>query len=207
MLSGMVPTGGLPQHLNSTTSTATFAISAAPTGAGPVTASIEITTDIPSSVPDTIELMALGLPAGVTPTPPMVDLGAEQVGSTSPGQMVTLTNCDAGPLTLTNAQIIGQDAADFAIVLQPPSSTVDPSSAVQYLVVLEPQANGDRSATLEIDYDGGTAQVPLVGIGIDGPGETLDSATYYTCSTGGGGAGWPVAVALGLLARRRRRRP
>jgi hypothetical protein len=68
---------------------------------------------------------------------------------------------------------------------------------------MEPKREGNRTANLEITTGGAPVTVPLIGTGTNAGGQTFGNATYYTCSAGGRG-GWPVAIALVALARRRR---
>jgi MYXO-CTERM domain-containing protein len=73
---------------------------------------------------------------------------------------------------------------------------------------------GVKHAELVINYEGGTARVMLDGEGLgdttDGdpsdPAGPADPRSYYTCSTGTGSAGWPLAIALFVIGVRRRRR-
>ena len=61
-----------------------------------------------------------------------------------------------------------------------------------------------NNATLDVMAGSGLGKVPLVGTGGNGAGLSFSGATYYTCAAGGA-AGWPIALAL-LGVRRRRRR-
>jgi MYXO-CTERM domain-containing protein len=72
-----------------------------------------------------------------------------------------------------------------------------------YSIVMLAAAKGAQSAQLEIDYGSGSSViVPLLG---DGEVEAKDRETYYACSVGRPKAAWPLVLALGWLARRRRR--
>jgi hypothetical protein len=188
----------------------TFSVSATPTDAGSAASSVQITTDIPNGMPDTIALTAIGLPIGVTATPPTVDLGNVAIQTTSLGQEVDVSNCSSDSITISGTEIYGSDADDFSIVQQPTSMTVAANATASWLVVMNAQTPGDLSATFEIDYAGGSATVALVGepydpnAGSGDGGSTSDKSSYYACSTGHGAALWPIALALVALRRRRR---
>ncbi len=80
------------------------------------------------------------------------------------------------------------------------------SGSAAYVLVMQPKANGTASAVLEIDSDAGPIMVPLVGTGANGATPSFGSGTYYSCRTGRGADGWPLAAVLLAVARRRRRR-
>lgn len=149
-----------------------------------------------------------GLAAGVTATPAEVDFGSTALGETTIGQPVTLTNCTTDALEFSSPRLEGPDAGEFAIVLQPPGTTIAPTAAAEWLVVLSPGAAGLKTATFAVDYPGGTATVALLGEGLspsvtDPDGET---PSYYSCSAGRTASAWPLLLALGWLGRRRRSR-
>jgi len=134
-----------------------------------------------------------------------LDLGSQPVNTTTIGQTATLTNCTTSPVTFTNPRIEGPDAAQFAIVAQPPSLTVDATASASWLIVLTPTTRGLMSASFVVDYDGGTATVPLDGEGLAPPGPGRGS--YYECSAGGTPfAAWPMVLAIAVVTIFRRRR-
>ena len=72
---------------------------------------------------------------------------------------------------------------------------------------------GLKHAEFAVDYDGGTARVPLDGEGlrenvIVDPTDPAEEISYYTCSAGGSPPSrvWPFVLALGIALRSRRRR-
>ncbi len=189
----------------------TFSVTAMPVDIGSAASSVQITTDIPNGTPDTIALTVVGLPTGVTATPPTLDLGEVPIQTTSLGQEVDLSNCSSDPITISATEIYGSDADAFSIVQQPTTMTIGSDSTVSWLVVMNAQTPGDVSATFEVDYSGGSATVALVGepydpsAGSDSGSSSGDKSSYYACSTGRGVALWPIAIALVALRRRRRR--
>jgi uncharacterized protein (TIGR03382 family) len=188
-----------------------FTVTAAPTAAGHQVSTMMVDTDIPGGTPHMINLAVDGLTAGVSATPESVDFGSNPIQTTTIGQEVHLSNCSTTAITAMNARIEGTDAADFAIVQQPDSATIQPSANASWLVVLQPHSTGPKEASFVVDYDGGTAMVPLAGEGLgdmtgsgsNGGGEK----SYYSCAAAGTSTAWPLAfVALALTVRRRRAR-
>jgi uncharacterized protein (TIGR03382 family) len=186
-----------------------FTVSAAPTMAGHQVASMMVDTDIPGGTPHMINLAVDGLAAGVSATPEALDFGSNPIQATTIGQEVHLSNCSAAPITAMNARIEGTDAADFAIVQQPDSAMIQPAQNAAWLVVLQAHTTGPKEASFVVDYDGGTASIPLTGEGLgdmqgsDAPGSGEKS--YYTCAAGGASTAWPLAlIGLALTVRRRR---
>jgi hypothetical protein len=188
----------------------TFSVTAAPTTAGHQVSTMMVTTDIPGGSPHMINLAVDGLTAGVSPTPDSIDFGSNPIETTTIGQQVHLSNCSTAAITAMNARIEGPDASEFAIVQQPDSAMIQPTSSASWLVVLQAHTTGPKMASFVVDYDGGTAMVPLAGEGLgdtgSGSGPTGEKS-YYSCAVGGSGGGWPIAAALALVTVRRRRRP
>jgi MYXO-CTERM domain-containing protein len=185
-----------------------FDVRVAPTAGGSVLSTMTVTTDIPGSTPREIHLAAIGLAAGVSGTPDLLDLGSEPVDTTTIGQEITISNCATTPTNLANARIEGVDATSFAIVQQPSSMTLAPNGVAKWLVVLTPRSVGQKTATFSVDHDDGTATVLLAGEGL-GDSVFGDNGPkgYYACSTTNATA-WPLLFVLGafLVSRRRRRR-
>jgi hypothetical protein len=207
-IAGMLPA---PDPIAVDTNAVDFMATVTPTAAGALHSSFSVTTDIPASTPHAIDLVATALPAGVTPTPTMVDLGTISVGATSVGQMVTLTNCGDAPLTLSQTEIVGANAGDFAIASAPTTTAIPAGGAAQFVITLTPAAAGSLTATLQLTYDTGVAMVPLAGTGTGEVPDTRtpEASTYYGCSIGSGGGGGVGLILVGLAltgVRRRRNR-
>jgi hypothetical protein len=78
--------------------------------------------------------------------------GAQNVGSTSATKSYFVENIGATALNLTGAprvQIIGANAGDFNVVLQP-SATVNSASNSEFTIEFSPTAEGTRTATVSI---------------------------------------------------------
>ena len=190
-----------------------FSITAAPTDAGDATSTVSLTTDIPNGMPHVLNLHTLGLEAGVN-GPAQVDLGGNPINMTSVGQHVEISNCTTSIVTVASVTLTGTDAGEFAIVEQPDAPTITPAGSAKWLVVLQAHTAGTKSASFDLVTDAGTTSVPLIGEGLgdgsgggggDGSGSDSTKSSYYACSTGHATSLWPIALALGLLIRRRRR--
>jgi uncharacterized protein (TIGR03382 family) len=187
-----------------------FTVTAAPLVPGVQSSNLSLVTDIPGAPARSINMTVDALDAGVSPSPSMLDFGSTPENTTTLGQPVHLSNCSASAITSMNARIEGVDAAEFAIVAAPTGATIPPTGLASWLVVLSANSVGLKHAEFVVDYDGGTARVPLDGEGLGelpsmaGSGEEL---SYYGCATTGASGGAPLALlALGLVRRRRRRR-
>ncbi|MBA3539154.1 MAG: choice-of-anchor D domain-containing protein [Deltaproteobacteria bacterium] len=183
-------------------------VTAAPTADGPVTSALTVTTDIPNSAPRSLEISVIGLPPGVSATPPELDLGAHELDQTTIGLPVKLTNCGTDAVVFANPRIEGLDASDFAIVSQPTSTTLPPAASAEWLVVFSARSEGAKTAQFVVDHPGASAMVNLIGEGLPEivPGTASDPRSYYSCSTGTATAAWPLVLAFGFAARRKRAR-
>ncbi|HEY4177565.1 MAG TPA: choice-of-anchor D domain-containing protein [Kofleriaceae bacterium] len=188
-----------------------FDVTAAPTAEGAAIGTVTVATDIPNGTPQQVDLTVTGLAEGVTGTPSQVYLGGVDPGMTTVGQNLTITNCSSGPVTISNPRIEGDDAGEFSIVTFP-NGTIDAQGSAQWLVIAKPTSVGEKNATFVADYDGGgQVMIALTGDGLgmaeDPTDTTSKEASYYSCSVGGSVVGvWPLALAFGFMARRRRAR-
>jgi hypothetical protein len=189
-----------------------FTVNAAPTTDGTQVSELNLVTNIPGSAPRTINLSVDALPAGVSPSPALLDFGSTPAMSTTIGQSVHLSNCDDAPAAFSNARIEGADAGEFAIVSTPDIATIAPNGKASWLIVLSTKSVGLKHAEFVVDYDGGTARTALDGEGLGDdviaePGGPVDEISYYSCSAGySTSRGWPLVLVLGIVLRRRRRR-
>ncbi len=183
-----------------------------PIGAGIAEQTISITTDIPGSTPRAIDLRVEGLAAGITATPAQDDLGSTGIGDATLATPITVTNCGAGAIDLATARLVGRDAEDFAIVLSPEETSLEPARSATWLVVLAPRTAGLKEAAFELAHPDGTVTVALLGEGLGGleqevtdPRTAVGPSSYYTCSAGDRPAAWPLLVAAAIACRKRRR--
>ena len=192
-----------------------FTVGVAPVAAGPLATTLTVTTDIPNGAPDVIDVTATGLAPGTTATPANLDLGSNPLDTTTIGQPILITNCSGSAAAFSNARIEGSDATEFAIVAQPPSSSIDADASGTWLVVMSAHTAGLKTADFAVDFaDGTTTDVPLTGEGLSpdlGSGSddgTPGEKNYYSCSTSDAGGLAPIGLglAIALAARRRRAR-
>lgn len=131
------------------------------------------------------------------------------VGSNTVGQTVTITNCTADSVALSNARIEGADATQFSIVDFPNNLEASSTQNAEFLVIASPDSVGVKEAIFKVDHPGGTISINLLGDGlgeeVGGDDEGDDGRpSYYACSTGNAVHAWPLLLALVLLRRRRR---
>jgi hypothetical protein len=99
-------------------------------------------------------------------SPPSLNFGNQQVGTTSPPQSVMLTNVGSTAVTIKGISISGTDAGDFK-EKNNCGSSIKGGGSCQVSVTFTPTAEGVRSASLNISYVGpGSPQtVSLSGTG------------------------------------------
>jgi len=113
-------------------------------------------------------------------SPSTLTLGTVTQGSIGSPQTIAVTNNGNGPLTVTGLSFTGDDPGDFLISASTCLGPVPAGSSCQLAVRFAPQAQGARSATLQITANGtpaitsvtlaGTGTAPLTGpAGSPGP--------------------------------------
>jgi hypothetical protein len=107
-------------------------------------------------------------------SPNNLNFGNQQVDTTSPPQIVTLTNVGSSAVKIKGISVVGTDAGDFK-QKNKCGSSVKGGGSCQISVTFTPQAEGARSASLDVSYDGpGSPQaVPLSGTGTAAPTVSL----------------------------------
>ena len=129
------------------------------------------------------------------------------------GQRVILQNCNSTTLELdapTIKEPFSIDSPNFP-------TTLAPNEIATFTIGFHPTSLGSFSQTFEITSPQLPAGQPLevmlvgdsisttpitvdAGVGSSAPGNT----SFYACSAGGGSAGWPIALVLFVIVRRRR---
>jgi probable HAF family extracellular repeat protein len=104
-------------------------------------------TDNTAGSPQKVNLSGIGTTARLTPT--SLYFAPVPVGTTSPAQIVTLTNVGTTTLTITGIAITGTDAAYFAQTHNCASSLAAGASC-SISVTFKPQVTGLRNATLSV---------------------------------------------------------
>jgi len=107
-------------------------------------------------------------------SPPNLDFGNQQVDTTSPPQIVTLTNVGSSAVKIKGISITGSNPGDFK-QKNNCGPSVKGGGSCQISVTFTPQAEGARSAALSVSYVGpGSPQtVPLSGTGTPAPTVSL----------------------------------
>jgi hypothetical protein len=150
-----------------------------PSAIGQRSASLDVTSNggNPSSA-----LSGTGAGPHVTLSPSSADFGTELVGATSPSQTFTVRNVGLAGATLRAIHVSGADAADFTAATDdcmsgPLSGRLAPGASCQVSVTFTPSTSGQRTASLDVDSDGGDPSSGLSGIGVE-PVVTLSPARH-----------------------------
>ncbi|HTE90109.1 MAG TPA: choice-of-anchor D domain-containing protein, partial [Terriglobales bacterium] len=143
----------------------TISVNFKPRGIGTRTGAVNITDDAPGS-PQSVSLTGTGTAVKLAPT--SVSFGQQTVGIPSPPKTVTLTNT-SGTLTvhISSMTFTGNNPPDFTQT-NTCGASVAPKTSCTISVVFTPGAIGARSATLNVNDDGGGSPqtVKLAGTGI-----------------------------------------
>jgi len=110
----------------------------------------------------------------VTLAPSSLTFAAQAVGTTSPGQTVTLTNNQSATLNKINIFGSGNDPADFGVSSNC-GTTLAAGSSCTITVTFKPTATGTRTATLNVSDDASNSpqQTSLTGTGTSAPTLTI----------------------------------
>jgi len=135
----------------------TISITFTPTAAGTRTGTITIDDDASGS-PQIVQLTGTGSELGVSPA--SLTFKSQNVGTSSTGQFVTVTNHGAAAVSLTGVATTG----DFEATRPCPS--VPPEGTCKILVIFRPTGTGQRTGVLTInDSEPSQATVALSGTG------------------------------------------
>jgi Abnormal spindle-like microcephaly-assoc'd, ASPM-SPD-2-Hydin len=132
-----------------------------------------------------VALPATGLPTApaaapaVSLSPTSINFPNQQVGTTSPGQPVTVTNTGNATLTFTRIAILGTSAKDFVSTTTTCKTNLAAGASCVITVVFTPTQTGTRSKTLTFaDNASNSPQtVALTGVGI-AASVTLTPSTF-----------------------------
>jgi hypothetical protein len=99
-------------------------------------------------------------------SPLSLDFGTQKVGTQSAPQTVAATNVGASILTLTGISFTGDDPQDFT-QNNDCGTSIQVGGQCHIKIVFQPQAGGNRSASLSVGYQGfGSPQgIPVAGFG------------------------------------------
>jgi hypothetical protein len=195
----------LPRTLagNHTGASATVRVTLAPNEPGDFRDAVALTSNVPNKPTTEVQLHGVAIADGIAATPDLVHFGTTAPGSTTAIKEVQLTNCGMTELMFNSATITGDSAGEFTLIGANPPRALMPTESELFMVVMQPDTAGFKTAQLVIEHGAGTTIAVLDGTA-EGDGNNKERETYYACSTGRGGALWPIAFALLLLRRRRR---
>jgi len=122
-------------------------------------------TDNAAGSPQTISLSGVGF--AVTLLPSSLDFGNQSVGTTSQPQTVTLTNYASKAVTISGGDITGSNASSFRLQSTTCQHSLPAGASCTINIVFAPKSAGAKSATLEVNDNGGASPqtVSLSGTG------------------------------------------
>jgi virginiamycin B lyase len=144
-----------------------------------------------------------GTPFGVAVSPPIAQVGvANPFATTAEGTLavpetVTISNSGQADLSVDGLTLAGPDPGDFPVISNDCLTAISPGQSCQLTIGFAPQAQGSRSATLEIasnDFANSPHDVPLSGTAVPPP---APSETTGPSGSQGPGPGAGVATGIG----------
>jgi len=123
-----------------------------PTASGTRTGKIKI-ADSELGSPQAITVTGTGTYVSLSPT--RLGFGSHAVGATSPAKIVTLTNVGTALVDISSIQIAGADSQDFIQSATTCGPSVVGGASCTISLRFKPTATGTRSATLDLNDDGG----------------------------------------------------
>jgi len=122
-----------------------------PTAKGVRTAAVSI-ADGGGGSPQTISLTGSGTVVSVTPS--SLNFGSQQVGTISPGMLISVTNLGATTLNITGINITGINSTDF-IQTNSCGTRLPAGGTCSIIVNFIPTKTGTRTASVNVNDDGG----------------------------------------------------
>jgi hypothetical protein len=147
----------------------TISVTMTPSAGGTRRATLTIWDSSPGGS-QTVSLTGVGLAPSLSLAPASLSFGSRSTGTTSPVQIIYLSNAGPGTLIIKGLAITGADAGDFAQVNNCGNS-VPATRSCTIGVTFTPLASGSRVAAVSItdNASGGTQTVSLVGISTGPP--------------------------------------
>jgi hypothetical protein len=165
--------------------TCTVSVTFAPTFPLARTGSVTITDNAVNS-PQTVMLSGVGVGPAVSFGQNSVNVGNQLITTSSPAQMVSLTNTGNAPLTISSIGIGGTNSGDFSQTNTCPASgaSLAANTSCSINLIFTPAATGNRTASVTVaDNAPGTPQsLGLVGTGTD---FAIAAASGSNCPVGG----------------------
>lgn len=140
----------------------TINVTFTPKGINTRTATLTVTDSGPGGS-QSVSISGTSTAASLSPA--SLTFNSQTVGTTSPAQVVTLTNESASTITVSSVGFTGTNAADFAQTNT--CTTVASKGTCTISVTFTPSATGTRTASLSIADNGGASPqtVPVSGTG------------------------------------------
>jgi hypothetical protein len=143
---------------------------------------------------------------GTAISPASLDFGVVEVDMPTLPKSITLENCELTPGNVTVQAINTKTGPVGAWVIMPPLGHMKVLAANErqaVSVTFRPPARGRYEADLVLVTNGGPKNVRLIG---DALGRDFEKTSFYACACAGGtpAGGWPIALAVLVIVRRRR---
>jgi hypothetical protein len=130
----------------------------------------------------------------LTLAPGTLTFASQAIGSTSPAQIVALSNIGSAFLTISNISIAGTNAADFALQNRTCATGISAGTNCILGVTFTPAGPGPRTANISIT-DNATGSPHLVVLNGSGPDFSLSPTSSQTVSVSAGNtATYTIAV-------------
>ena len=143
-----------------------FGVAYTPSGAGADNATLTISSSGAASI--VIALSGAGSAAAspsLSASPPLVTFGSVNVGQTSAGTTITVSN--AGGAAATGITLAQSNAAEFAVSGNTCGGSLNAGASCALNVAYAPSGAGPDSATLTFNYGGGgSLSISLTGTGV-----------------------------------------
>ena len=158
-----------------------------PSAPGSRTATLTF-TDNASNSPQSVAVTGVGV-APVTVSPTTLTFGNHPVGMKSASTVITLTNAQTVPLTISSSAISGGNAAGdylWAVICPMSPRTLGAGLSCTINVAIKPSALGSRTATLTITDSASNSpqSVALTGVGVAPVTVSPTSVTFASQSIG-----------------------
>ncbi|MEW5741367.1 MAG: choice-of-anchor D domain-containing protein [Myxococcota bacterium] len=146
-----------------------------PNATGPVMASLDVSGMPGGAVTSVLSGQGAAL-AALSIAPAMFDFGALVLGTSSPGQVFTITNTGGSPSGIPSVSVIG---TEFNITLNNCTMVLPANGTCTVTVVFTPTSSGSKAATLQASASpggmasaaiSGSAQTPAALSGMPSPG-------------------------------------
>lgn len=145
----------------------TITVAFQPTGGGLRKASLDISSNACGQPKISVVLVGTGVLPNVLVQPNPVDVGTSPVGKKGKPTTITVSNEGEAALKITAIQIIGENAADFALAGLPPMpKTLLPGESIPFTIRMTPTVEGLRLASINVlsdDPDAATFTVAVRG--------------------------------------------